>query len=170
MSSILWKEETQKIKELLSKGNTIEEIGEFYGVSKQRIYQVMTKFGLKTSLRERKNFLVDKEPKYYWFNKMLTTKQIPIEERRILLEDIDIPDNCPMLGIQLNYDGVIGEGWTRKDNSPSLDRKDNSKGYTKDNIHIISWRANRIKNDSTPEELMSIANYMYKLTKNTLQL
>lgn len=170
MSSILWKDEIQNIKEKLSRGNTIEEIGEFYGVSKQRIYQVMTKFGLRTSLRERKNFLVEKEPKYYWLNKMLTIKQIPIEERRKLLEDINVPDVCPMLGIQLNYDGVGEGGWSRKDNSPSLDRINNKLGYTKDNIQIISWRANRIKNDSTPEELIKIAIYMYILTKNTLQL
>ena len=54
--------------------------------------------------------------------------------------------------------------------SPSIDRIDSTKGYTKDNIQIISWRANRIKNDSTPEELMQIATYMRNLTKNILQV
>ena len=29
----------------------------------------------------------------------------------------------------------------------------------KDNLSVISWRANRIKCDATPEELMKIAEY-----------
>ena len=38
-------------------------------------------------------------------------------------------------------------------NSPSLDRLDNNKGYTKENISVISYKANRIKNDASFEEI-----------------
>lgn len=170
MSRIYWKDELPLIQEQLIKGETIEKIGKIYGVSKQRIYQVMTKFGLKTIIKQKRNFLRDKLPKYYWFNKMLTIKNIEKEKRVALLESFNVPDVCPILGIPLNYDGTAGEGWTRKDDSPSIDRIDSSIGYTEDNIQIISWRANRIKNDSTPEELFKLATYMQNLTKNKLQL
>jgi hypothetical protein len=82
-----------------------------------------------------------------------------------MLNNTKLPSVCPMLGKPLNYEGTGREGYTREEYSPSLDRIDSSKGYTKDNIQVISWRANRIKNDSTPEELMMIAKYMQQLTE-----
>ena len=76
----------------------------------------------------------------------------------IQLEDIAIPDKCPILGIELG----IAEG-IAADFSPSLDRIDSTKGYTKDNIVVISYRANRIKNDSSLEEIEKLYKW---LTKN----
>lgn len=165
MSRPKWENEVTRINSLIENGHTIEQIGKLYGVSKQRMYQVMTKFGISTGVRERKNFLRDKEPKYYWLNHMLTRKEVLREERLSILASLEVPDFCPMLGCKLNYEGVGSSGWTREDNSPSIDRVDSSLGYTIGNIQIISWRANRIKNDSTPEELMKIALYMQGLKK-----
>lgn len=54
--------------------------------------------------------------------------------------DIVIPKNCPLLNLVLRR----GKG-ILKDCSPSLDRLDNEKGYTKENIWVISHKANRIK-------------------------
>lgn len=171
MSKTIWKEEIENISNILSTGKTIEEVGKVYSVSKQRIYQVMEKFGLETINRKKKNFLRDKEIKYYWLNRILVNKKFSKIERRELLESMDVPDICPMLGVELNYNGTGVEGWgSKKENSPSLDRIDSSKGYVKDNIQVISWRANRIKNDSTPEELIKIATYMLKLTNNKLHV
>lgn len=62
---------------------------------------------------------------------------------------------CPIFGIQL----VFGDAGFRE-NSPSIDRLDSKKGYTKDNIQIISWKANRIKKDASIEELELILAYM----------
>lgn len=72
--------------------------------------------------------------------------------------DLHWPEKCPALGIPLDYDSVGRKG--RPDGSPSLDRIDSSKGYTLGNTHVISWKANRIKQDSTPEELRKLADYM----------
>ena len=130
----------------------------------------MTKFGIITGVRARKNFLSGLAPKYYWFNTMLTKKEIPRPNRLALLEATILPDYCPMLDMKLNYDGTGRDGWSRGEDSPSLGRINSSIGYEIGNIHIISWRANRIKNDSTPEELMRIALYMQKLTKNVLHV
>lgn len=71
-------------------------------------------------------------------------------------EDIIIPNKCPVFGMTLEL--VWGEGV--KDNKPSLDRIDSSKGYTKDNIQVISWRANNLKKDATPNEIMKLARFM----------
>ena len=73
-------------------------------------------------------------------------------------EDITIPKRCPILGIPL----VVGDG-TANDNSPELDRINNRKGYVRGNVHVISRRANRIKNDATLAELEKIASYLRSL-------
>lgn len=71
-------------------------------------------------------------------------------------EDIVIPAVCPVLGIPLKRN--IGSGF--HNDSPSIDRLDNNKGYTKDNICIISNRANLLKCDATIEELEKVIQYM----------
>lgn len=70
-------------------------------------------------------------------------------------QDIVIPDTCPVLGIPLlRTDGRLN------DSSPTIDRIDSTRGYTVDNIRVISWRANRLKSDATIEELQQILKYM----------
>lgn len=66
--------------------------------------------------------------------------------------DITIPEFCPVLPhIRLER----GNGRTR----PELDRKDNSKGYVKGNVFVISGRANRLKADASIEEMRAILAY-----------
>lgn len=68
---------------------------------------------------------------------------------------------CPLLGLPIDY----GTGKGRLPNSPSLDRILSDKGYTKDNVWLISNRANTIKSDATSEELLSLAlNLQARLT------
>lgn len=75
------------------------------------------------------------------------------------LNDINYPECCPILGIPL----VRNTGdKSAKENSPSVDRIDPSKGYTKDNIQIISAKANVMKNNATKEELLRFAEWVLK--------
>lgn len=69
-------------------------------------------------------------------------------------EDVTIPTHCPALGVEIDLTGEISA------NKPSLDRIDNTKGYTKENIQVISFRANRLKADASVEELQAIIAYM----------
>lgn len=69
--------------------------------------------------------------------------------------DLVVPEFCPVLGIPLTY-----TPGAKTDNSPSVDRIDSSKGYTKDNIEVISWRANNLKKDATLDELRALVRYM----------
>ena len=72
-------------------------------------------------------------------------------------EDVVIPVCCPVLGLPL----VVGGGKTGPTpNSPSLDRMDNTLGYIKGNIQVISYRANILKRDATIEELRAVLAYV----------
>lgn len=73
------------------------------------------------------------------------------------LEEADfvLPSHCPVLGIPIELGTRLS-----KDGSPTLDRIDTSQGYLKDNVAIISWRANRLKSDATFEEIEAIYFYM----------
>lgn len=73
-------------------------------------------------------------------------KNVPFE---ITKEDITIPEYCPIMGCKLT---LIGENVKT---SPSIDRIIPELGYIKENIRVISTQANRMKWDSTPEELES---------------
>ena len=72
-------------------------------------------------------------------------------------EDIVIPDVCPILGMPINMNSGRSGAY---DNSPSLDRIDNSRGYTKDNIQVISQRANAMKSSASAEELIKFAQWI----------
>lgn len=71
--------------------------------------------------------------------------------------DIIIPEFCPVLGIPLvEYRGGSGG----KPNSPALDRIDNSKGYVKGNVMVLSHLANCMKSSATNAELHKFANWI----------
>lgn len=73
-------------------------------------------------------------------------------------EDIVIPELCPILQTPL----VINKPGTGKCHTftPSVDRVDSSKGYTPDNIRIISLKANRMKGDMSIEDVERLLKYM----------
>jgi len=74
-------------------------------------------------------------------------------------EDIIIPDVCPLLEVPLTFG--------TKDNylfTPSLDRIEPLKGYTKSNVRVISMLANTMKSNATKDQLLTftknIGTYM----------
>lgn len=70
------------------------------------------------------------------------------------LYHLAFPISCPILGIPLKWH--IGKP---KDDSYSFDRIDSSLGYSIDNIQIISFKANRSKNNLSSEELSKFGMY-----------
>jgi hypothetical protein len=80
--------------------------------------------------------------------------------------DIVIPTHCPLLGIEL----YVAEGRkTVKDNSASLDRIDPTKGYIKGNILVISNKANTMKSNATPQELLKLATNLIRYISGELK-
>jgi len=69
-------------------------------------------------------------------------------------EDLVLPSVCPILGIPLE----VGKGG-HTGSSPSLDRIDNSKGYVKGNVWVISRKANTMKSSASFDDLLKFAHW-----------
>ena len=71
----------------------------------------------------------------------------------ITIEDLVVPTHCPYLGVALTF----LPGRSHQPSRPSIDRKDSSKGYTPDNVEVISMKANMMKQNATADELALFA-------------
>lgn len=80
------------------------------------------------------------------------------------VEDIIIPEYCPILDIKLERK-EYGKGGSFQPNSPSLDKIIPSKGYVKGNVMVISMKANIMKCNASIEELIKFSENMIKLIK-----
>lgn len=171
-------EDLENIKIWLQEGLKFNEIANRLNnkVSRQRIQQLADKFKIDSFQIRRNKTEQDRNEKMFakwgpdWKNKdwkksaiysamreKFRNKQKNTNKHEFTIEfgDLTFPTHCPALGIELDYFAN-----SRAENSPSFDRLDPSKGYVKGNVAIISWRANRIKNDGTAEEHQKIADFM----------
>jgi len=80
----------------------------------------------------------------------------------ITVDDIVIPERCPLLDIPLSTDPKDKD----EPNYYTGDRIDSSKGVVKGNIQVISLRANKMKNKATELELLTFATNGLKLLKD----
>lgn len=170
---INWKEEIPKLKELGSMGIGMAGLARRYDVSRQRMKQIVDKFipdwgytygqtvqrnqveehrFQKWGIREDSELYDRKKAKFR--NKKAQAKQVGWEWG-LEFGDVVWPTHCPILGMELDY---FTE--TIAENSVSFDQIVAGKGYIKGNVHIISWRANRIKNNGTAKEHRMIADYL----------
>jgi hypothetical protein len=72
--------------------------------------------------------------------------------------DIVVPEFCPVFP-WIKLERSIGRV---RDNSPSLDRLNNDGPYSKENVRVISYLANRIKNNANLEQLISVVLYLVR--------
>ena len=72
----------------------------------------------------------------------------------------EVPKTCPALGIPL----FVGDG-VSCDNSPTLDRIDNDKGYIKGNIQVISMKANQAKSNLSFKEFQKLYHFYKEIEK-----
>lgn len=80
----------------------------------------------------------------------------------LTFKDITIPERCPILGILLKRNRLkIGA------DSASLDRIDPSKGYVKSNVLVISLKANLIKTNASPEEILKVGLFYKTLMEKS---
>ena len=66
-------------------------------------------------------------------------------------------DICPVFGVPFELSKKGFHDW-----SPSIDKIDPIKGYVKGNIQVISVKANCMKRDASPEQLVQFANWILK--------
>ena len=165
---IEWANEVEKLKEFCSKGYSLQQIGNVYGLTRERIRQILNKYSIQNGIEARKEkkkrtrYLRtgDKEQEFYSVKRLKFSAKKANAKRNgieftLQFGHFEWPKYCPILGLEIDY---FADG--RQENSPSIDRIDSSKGYIPGNVHVISWRANRIKNDGTAEEHYKIAKYL----------
>jgi endogenous inhibitor of DNA gyrase (YacG/DUF329 family) len=106
---------------------------------------------------------IDREYRYeVWSHASRRARKKDLEFNLTPQDIPEIPEYCPILNIKLEKNNGAGP----KDYSPSLDRIDSTKGYIVGNIRIISNRANRIKSDSTFEEIELLYKDYQKLKQD----
>lgn len=179
--NINWENEHKNVYNLSLLGKTMEDIGKKYNVSRERIRQILKKYypwltsdmrGLQLLSQQKRQQVVENRlerfgRKDYLFIDDLSRRMSDSFRRKrenakrgkwewnLTFHDIKWVTVCPVFGIDLDW---FAEA--KADNSPSYDRVDSKKGYVKDNVRIISFRANRIKNDGTVDEHYKIIQYM----------
>lgn len=125
----------------------------------------------------RRKFLED--PNKFYINRMLKAAKYRAKKEglpfNLTIDDIVIPEICPILGIKLNLKFPSKGGGIRGDNiknydSPSLDKIIPSLGYVKGNVWVISYRANTIKNNCTFDEIEKLYLSMVKLKNNNFKV
>ena len=80
----------------------------------------------------------------------------------VIREDIEVPTHCPITGEKLD---VLTNDMS---SGMSLDKIDNTQGYVKGNVCVISRKANRLKSDGSIEDFRKIIAYMEKNSCPTL--
>lgn len=91
---------------------------------------------------------------YYSISQRKNQCHFDIDEEYI--KSIWPKDNiCPVFGVEMKRNQ---KGQSR-DFSPSVDRIHPSKGYTKGNVVIVSFKANRMKNNGTVEDLKKVLHF-----------
>lgn len=107
---------------------------------------------IKKSIRQKeKKYWLRETPEYKLFARARRRARDKGIEFDLELEQIEIPELCPLLGIPLKQGKV-----QCLDNSPSLDRINSNKGYTKNNIWVISHKANTAKSNLSLSELKEL--------------
>ncbi len=90
-------------------------------------------------------------PKYLLKNAKGRAKSKGLEFS-LKLEDIILPEYCPIMKVKfIPFSRRFGY---------SLDRKNNSLGYTKDNVWVISTIANYMKWDTNHDERVAFATWV----------
>lgn len=154
----------EHILELGAEGKNLADIGAIYGVSRQRMHQVTQKLKIsKESFGKQKASSIPKKPKKSPLEKQqylkFSYKRATARARGVLwnveYNDILWPTHCPILGIELDYFAEKAH-----EGSVSFDQLVAGEGYTKDNLVVMSWRANRIKNDGTAVEHKKIYEFI----------
>ena len=101
----------------------------------------------------RKQKFIENPQHYLWYVARTRARKYNTEFN-IEESDIIIPVYCPILNCKLEK----GEGYLF--NAMSLDRVDNTKGYIKRNVRVISRKANLLKSSLTLDVLENIIKYI----------
>ena len=109
--------------------------------------------------QQKQNEYRNSHPEWYMHYKAKRRARLKQVEFNIDVSDVVMPKNCPVFK-QLTLKKETSDKVGPKPWSPSLDRIDNTKGYVKGNVQVISHKANTMKGNATPEELLQFAYWV----------
>lgn len=124
---------------------------------KDKLYRENNKEMLKKQWKDKM-----KNPQFYKKKKITSAKmrakdlKVPFD---LTFEGIDWPTHCPVFGTLLVY-APAKTSSINKPSIPSIDRIDSTKGYTVDNVQVISMLANAMKNSASAAELKMFAEWV----------
>lgn len=101
------------------------------------------------------NFRISNPQKYLWQLAKARAKKLK-REFTITIGDVVIPKYCPVMDMELKFSDTKGVS----PSSPTIDRVDNSKGYTPKNIRVISHKANTNKKNMTRDMVQRLLDYI----------
>jgi hypothetical protein len=71
---------------------------------------------------------------------------------------------CEVTGIYFDFESP--KETMKNPYSPSIDRRDSTKGYTKDNTQIVIWQYNLMKGEISEKELLQLCQIIVERNKN----
>jgi hypothetical protein len=149
----------QRVKQLCLKHNIDAHHIKTEKGLQEKAERMTAKWGVNWSNKEYRRSLIYQTMRQKFRAKRANATRIG-KPWAIEFGELDFPTHCPVLGIELDY---FAE--KTQENSPSFDCLDPSKGYVSGNVVVISWRANRIKNDGTAQEHRAIASFIENALK-----
>jgi hypothetical protein len=142
-------------------------VTEFYLIKNQQRKDMLGNFRQSTCKDCNLGRYISKDVR----EKLLLGAKARAKERQIefdlVIEDIFVPEICPVLGVELFQS--VGRGKEKgfqNMNAPTIDRVSNTEGYIRGNICIISRRANSIKGDASIAEMISLISYALSCQHN----
>lgn len=175
-----------QVASLAERGATLQSIADAVGISKQRVHQMLkdTPAARRAwELKKMERALLKAETKIDQYkcrhagrdrsqmeDPLVAEQVIRLSKKKseavrrgveftIGWADLEWPTHCPIFGCELNY---FSDSTCDRLKAPSIDRVDPTKGYVPGNVAVISYRANRIKNDGTADDHRKIAEYIDK--------
>jgi len=142
-----------KLKELYLDNLTDSEIAKKLDISDKAVFYIRKQLDLKTKFKVKKYYNSIDKRKGYWLRNIRNSAMQRNLDYNLQIEDFDLPEFCPLLGTKLNYNGKPNDPY-----NASIDRIDNTKGYIKGNVIVISRKANQMKNSGTLDELLTFAS------------
>jgi hypothetical protein len=159
----------RRLKYLFDTGILPEDISNLSSDMHKEIYNMAINESSKITPTEIVNKYIDyanvKTKQKFMYRQILKKKcDLRHKKQGIIIdikpEDIEINDYCPYLETKLSY---ASDNNKFSAHSVSVDRLDNSKGYIKGNIMVVSRLANTMKNNSTIYELKTFCTNVLRM-------
>jgi len=128
----------------------------------------------KTEGRKQKNLCQDCYPWYRLAYNLTASCEYRAKKKQLPFElDVDwvykqlLTKKCSKTGIELSLSNNGNSYATRKPTTPSIDKIEPLKGYTKENVQIVCWWYNLSKSVFTDEEVFQLCKAVIKHNQNS---